>query len=74
MAEQRPDIDPDEIVEDSLTIERVEPGKVWFEGGIGPFEVPEEISAESEPGWEAWIVAGPPGGSWRLLECGFVYP
>lgn len=67
-------IDREEIVEDSLVIERVEPGKVWFEGGIGPFEVPESVSAESETGWEVWIAAAPADGRWHLLECGMVYP
>lgn len=71
---RRPNIDDDEVVEDSLPIERIEPGKIWFEGGIGPFEVPEEVSAECETGWEAWIVAGPADGRWHLLECGMIYP
>lgn len=49
----RPELDDDEIVEDSLPIERIDPGKIWFEGGIGPFEVPEKVSAETETGWES---------------------
>lgn len=67
-------IDREEIVEDSLTIERIEPGRIWFERGIGPFEVPEEVSAGSETGWEVWIAAAPADGKWQLLECGMVYP
>ncbi|HYY32451.1 MAG TPA: hypothetical protein VE693_02555 [Gaiellaceae bacterium] len=55
-------------------IERIEPGRIWFERGIGPFEVPEEVSAESETGWEVWIAAAPAEGKWHLLECGMVYP
>lgn len=72
--EERPEIDDDEVVEDSLMIERVEPGRIWFEGGIGPFEVPEDVSAECETGWEAWIVAARAEARWHLLECGMVYP
>ncbi len=67
-------IDREDIVEDSLTIERIEPGRIWFERGIGPFAVPEEVSAESETGWEVWIAAAPADGKWHLLECGMVYP
>lgn len=35
----------DDWVEDDLAIERVEPGALWFEGGIGPLKVPREASA-----------------------------
>jgi hypothetical protein len=70
----RPAYDREEFVEDSLAIERIEPGRIWFERGIGPFEVPEEVSAESETGWEVWIAAAPAEGKWHLLECGMVYP
>lgn len=50
LVDDRPEIDADEIVEDSLPIERIAPGKIWFEGGIGPFEVSEDISAVCEIG------------------------
>ncbi len=71
---ERPAVDPDEIVEGSLQIERIETGRIWFEGGIGPFQIPEDVSSESEIGWEVWIAAVPADGNWRLIECGVVYP
>lgn len=74
VVEERPEIGDDDVVEDSLMIERVEPGRIWFEGGVGPFKVPEEVSAECEIGWEVWIVAARAEARWYLLECGMVYP
>jgi len=34
LVDDRPEIDDDEIVEDSLPIERIASGKIWFEGAI----------------------------------------
>jgi hypothetical protein len=49
-----PAIDPDEVadedwVEDYLEITDVEPGKIWFEGGMGPIAVPREASDLARP-------------------------
>jgi hypothetical protein len=62
------------IVEDLLSIERVEPGALFFEGGIGPLAVPEAASELAEVGWEVNAVLAPTPGGWRLLEVGCVYP
>jgi hypothetical protein len=42
-------------VEDFLAIERVEPGALWFEGGIGPVRR-LEASDLAELGWGVNIV------------------
>lgn len=63
-----------EIVEDYLPIERVEPGALFFEGGIGPLAVPEEASELAEVGWEVNVVLARTAAGWRLLEVGCVYP
>jgi hypothetical protein len=74
-----PEIDPDEIadedwVEDSLEITDVEPGKIWFERGVGPIAVPRNASDLARPGWSAFVTAFRTDGRWHLLEVGFVYP
>jgi hypothetical protein len=72
-------LDPEEVadedwVEDYLAIARVEPGRIWFEGGIGPVAVPRAASDIAQPGWSLFVVAARHGGRWHLLENGFVYP
>ena len=64
----------DDYVEETLWIERVETGRLFFERGIGPVPVPEAASAIAEPGWSMFVVLGRVKGSWRLLEVGSVYP
>jgi hypothetical protein len=62
------------IVEDYLTIERTEPGALWFEGGLGPLVVPEEAANLAKPGWSLFAALACENGRWRLLEHGVVYP
>ncbi|MGH2861140.1 MAG: hypothetical protein ACRDLT_06480 [Solirubrobacteraceae bacterium] len=74
-----PNIDADDVgeedwVEDQLMIDRVEPGKIWFEGGIGPFQVPRRASEIAHEGWMVFIVAARRNGRWHLLEVGSIYP
>jgi hypothetical protein len=74
-----PPFDPDEItdehwVEDFLALERVEPGALWFEGGIGPVRVSKKASDLAEVGWGVNIVLARLRGEWRIVELGFVYP
>lgn len=71
--------DPDTVadedwVEDLLPIERIEPGALWFEGGIGPLKVPREASGLAQAGWCVNVVLARTQGVWRLLEVGNVYP
>lgn len=73
------DIDVDEVddgdfIEDFLMIDRVEPGLLWFEGGIGPVKVPRAASALARPGWALSISLARSRGQWRLIEVGNVYP
>jgi hypothetical protein len=70
-----PDVIADEDwVEDFLPIERVEPGALWFEGGIGPLKVPRQASALAQAGWSVNVVLVRLKGVWHLLEVGNVYP
>jgi hypothetical protein len=74
-----PPFDPEDVpaeqwVEDFLAIERVEPGALWFEGGIGPVRVPRKASDLAEVGWRVNIVLVRLRGEWRIVELGFVYP
>jgi hypothetical protein len=68
------DIPDEHWVEDSLAIERVEPGALWFEGGIGPVHVSKKASALAEVGWSVNVVLAQLRGEWRIVELGFVYP
>jgi hypothetical protein len=67
-------LDDDDVVEDYLTIERVEPGELWFDGGIGPVRVPKAASDLAQPGWSASITLAKVAGRWRVVEIGNVYP
>jgi hypothetical protein len=79
VTERAPDIDPDTVaagdwVEDYLEITDVEPGKIWFDGGVGPIMVPRNTSDLARPGWSAVITAARIAGRWHLIEVGTVYP
>jgi hypothetical protein len=67
-------LDDDDVVEDYLTIERVEPGALWFEHGIGPVGVPKAASDLAQPGWSASITLARVKGKWQVVEIGNVYP
>jgi hypothetical protein len=74
-----PDIDVNAVddhdwVEDHLAISDVEPGRIWFEGSIGPITVSRQVSDLARPGWSVSITAARTANTWHLLEVGFVYP
>ena len=79
VADRTPEIDVDAIseedwVQDHLVISDVEPGRIWFEGGVGPIAVPHQASDLARPGCSAFVTAARTAGSWQLLQVGFVYP
>jgi hypothetical protein len=61
-------------VDDYLTIERVEPTALWFEGGLGPLAVGAAVAKLAQPGWSVSLVLGRKSGKWHLIEVGNVYP
>lgn len=63
-----------EWIEDQLWIERVEPGVLWFDGGVGPVKVPKKASDLARPGWAVTLTLAEVAGEWRILEVGNVYP
>jgi hypothetical protein len=74
-----PEIDVDALddadwVEDQLAISDVQPGRIWFEDGVDPIEVPRQASDLARPGWTVFVTAARTAGSWHLIEVGFVYP
>lgn len=74
-----PSFDPDELatgnlVEDYLMVERVEPGALYFNGGIGPLAVPKQAAALAKPGWRVSLTLAQLHGTWRVVEVGNVYP
>jgi hypothetical protein len=79
VAARAPEIDVDALddqdwVEDHLAISDVEPGRICFEGDIGPIAVPSQASDLARPGWSVSVTAARTKDSWHLLEVGFVYP
>ncbi|MGZ6564209.1 MAG: hypothetical protein ACXVH3_30965 [Solirubrobacteraceae bacterium] len=55
VAANAPEIDVDDVddsdwVEEQLMISETEPGRIWFEGDVGPFDVPEHASDLAQPG------------------------
>ena len=79
VAAQAPEIDVDDVddedwVEEQLMVSEIETGRNWFEGDVGPFDVPERASDLAQPGWMVFIVAARVKKRWHLLEVGSVYP
>jgi hypothetical protein len=79
LAQRAPDVDADAIpdkgwVEGCLPITGVEPGALWFEGGVGPVTVPPAASALAQVGWCVTITMARLRGRWQVLEVGNVYP
>jgi len=68
------DVDDEDWVEEQLMISEIEPGRIWFEGEVGPFDVPARASDLAQPGWMVFIVAARVKKRWHLLEVGTVYP
>ncbi|MGH2427344.1 MAG: hypothetical protein ACRDGV_00460 [Candidatus Limnocylindria bacterium] len=64
----------DDYVEDHLTIARVEPKALWFDGGIGPLPISAAAAKLAQPGWSINLVIGRVDGVWHALEVGNVYP
>ena len=67
-------LDDADYIEDELTISRVEPGQLWFDGDIGPVKVPRAASDLARPGWMVSLVLARVKGQWRMLQVGSVYP
>jgi len=57
-----------------LTITKVAPGELWFEGDIGPLAVPREIDQLAQEGWTVTAVLAYARNRWCLVEVGNVYP
>jgi hypothetical protein len=68
------ELSDDDYLKDYLTIERVGPGEIFFEGGIGPVLVTRAAYDVAEPGWSVSIVLGRVGKKWQVLGAGNVYP
>jgi hypothetical protein len=67
-------VSEDDDVDDYLVVERVEPGQLWFEGGVGPVAVPIAATDLAQPGWTINVVLVRTGATWHLVEVGNVYP
>lgn len=67
-------LDDESWVDDYLTIVKVEPGRIWFEGLQEPLAVAETVSAAAQPGWTVNVEIVKLGDEWRLVEVGNVYP
>ena len=67
-------VDDEDYVEDYLTIERVEPGILHFESGVGPLKVPRAASDLAQVGWSLYASLAQTKQGWQLVEVGIVYP
>lgn len=63
-----------DLVEDYLMIDRIEPGALYFAGGIGPLAVSEQASELAEVGWGLNITLARITSIWWVVEVGNVYP
>ncbi len=66
--------EPADVVDDTLRIDRIQPGMLWFAEGVGPVPISEAASRVAQVGWWVDIVVAPKGGFWHVLEVGSVYP
>ena len=79
LAKRAPEVVVDAIpdkdwVEGHLQITRVDPGALWFQGGVGPVKVPQTASVLDQVGWSVTITLARLRGQWQVLEVGNVYP
>jgi hypothetical protein len=63
-----------DLVENYLIIQRVEPGKLYFSGGIGPLEVSKRASELAQVGWGVNATLVRLKETWWAVEVGNVYP
>jgi len=67
----------EEWEDDYPTIEKIEPGKIWFRGEstVGPVVVPKRATDIAKVGWNVSAVyVVRTGEGWRMSEVGNVYP
>jgi hypothetical protein len=64
----------EDYLEGELTISRVEPGRLWFDGEIGPVKVPKVVTDLAPTGWMVSLALSRVKGQWRVLQVGTVYP
>jgi hypothetical protein len=57
-----------------LQITRVDPGALWFQGGVGSVKVPRTASVLAQMGWSVTITLARLQGQCQVLEVGNVYP
>jgi hypothetical protein len=57
-----------------MQITEVAPGKLWFQGDIGPLTVPRKVSELAQTGWSVTVVLAFARNRWWLVEVGNVYP
>ena len=67
-------IPDDHWVDDYLTITKVEPGRLWFDGLDAPLVVSEATSQAARRGWSVNLEAVKLDTGWHPLEVGNVYP
>ncbi len=68
------DIPDEDWIDDYLTITKVEPGALWFDGLDAPLAVSKQTSKAAKPGWTVNVEAVKLEDRWHLLEVGNVYP
>jgi hypothetical protein len=64
----------DDLIEDYLVIERVEPGELYFSDGVGPLTVSAQACELAEVGWGVAATLARLAKIWWVVEVGNVYP
>jgi len=76
--EEAVDRDDDDYFDDQLTIKKVEPGKLIFEGLVDDEDItirlPKSVTSKARAGWSVTMEIARIGGQWRILGLGNVYP
>ncbi len=73
------DLDDDDYYDDQLTIKKVEPGMIVFDGFLDGEEdirisLPNSVTGKAKAGWSVTMEIARNKGTWRILGVGNVYP
>ena len=72
------DFDDDDYFDDQLTIKKVEPSRLIFDGLIDEEDIaislPKSVTGKARTGWSVTMEIARIGGKWHILGVGNVYP
>ena len=79
LGDEADEVDDDDYFNDQLTIKKVEPGMIVFDGFLEGEEdvvisLPKSVTSKAKAGWSVTMEVARIQGKWRILGVGNVYP